>query len=313
MRWRADGALEFLGRVDDQVKVRGFRIEPGEVEAVLAAHPGGAPRPWSPCAGPRAASKRLVAYVVPAAPAPALAGAELRGLPGRGGCPTTMVPSAFVLLDALPLTANGKVDRAAAAGTASRRRPPRAGGGHAAAHADRASASPRSGRGARTSTGSASTTTSSPSAATRCSPPGWCSGCARAFGVELTVAELFDAPHRRRALAARHDRRPAGTAARDAGASADRPVPRDGELPLSFAPAAAVVPGPARAGQQPSTSSRWRCGCAGRWTRAALRGALDEVVAPPRGAAHHASPAADGEPVQVIDPPAAAAARRRST
>jgi amino acid adenylation domain-containing protein len=108
-RWRPGGTLEYLGRIDQQVKVRGFRIEPGEIAAVLAEHPGvrGAVAAVQDGSGGR----RLVAYVVGedgAAPS----GASLRAW-AKERLPDYMVPTAYVALDALPLTANGKVDRAA--------------------------------------------------------------------------------------------------------------------------------------------------------------------------------------------------------
>ncbi|HEV2736701.1 MAG TPA: amino acid adenylation domain-containing protein, partial [Longimicrobiaceae bacterium] len=109
-RWRAPGGLEYLGRVDRQVKVRGFRIEPGEVEAALGAHPSVGEvvvvaREDSP------GDRRLVAYATPAAGA-AVAPAELRAFAG-GRLPEYMVPSAVVVLDTLPLSPGGKVDRRA--------------------------------------------------------------------------------------------------------------------------------------------------------------------------------------------------------
>jgi amino acid adenylation domain-containing protein len=107
LRWRGpEGALEFVGRVDEQVKLRGFRIEPGEVERALCAHPG-VVEARVVLHHDAAGEKRLVAYVVGGAPADALR-AHL-----RRSMPEYMVPSAFVALDALPLTAVGKLDRRA--------------------------------------------------------------------------------------------------------------------------------------------------------------------------------------------------------
>ena len=109
VRWRADGQLEYLERIDFQVKVRGFRIELGEVEQALLRHP--AVREAVAVAregGPD--GKQLVAYVTGSADS--LSTAELRSFL-REHLPEYMVPSAFVVLEALPLTANGKLDRQA--------------------------------------------------------------------------------------------------------------------------------------------------------------------------------------------------------
>jgi amino acid adenylation domain-containing protein len=109
-RWRG-GELEFLGRLDGQVKVRGFRVEPGEVEAVLTAHPGVGQ------AVVVADGERLIAYLTRSGAATGCDGdvpdAEdlRRHLTGR--LPAYLVPTAFVVLDALPLTVNGKVDTGA--------------------------------------------------------------------------------------------------------------------------------------------------------------------------------------------------------
>ena len=107
-RWTSDGELDFLGRVDDQVKIRGFRIEPGEIEAVLAGHgrrPGRDVVREDP-----PGDRRLVAYVVPAA-----AAAWTRRSCGgwRGRAARLHGPGGVVVLEDLPLTANGKLDRAA--------------------------------------------------------------------------------------------------------------------------------------------------------------------------------------------------------
>ncbi|MEW5929506.1 MAG: amino acid adenylation domain-containing protein [Gemmatimonadota bacterium] len=109
VRRRADGALEYLGRTDTQVKVRGFRIEPGEIEAALRALPQVREAVAVVREGPQG-DRRLVAYVVAGEGAPAAA--ELRAAL-RERLPEHMVPGAFVVLESIPLTPNGKVDRRA--------------------------------------------------------------------------------------------------------------------------------------------------------------------------------------------------------
>ncbi|HKV10097.1 MAG TPA: amino acid adenylation domain-containing protein, partial [Thermoanaerobaculia bacterium] len=113
-RLRPDGGLDFLGRLDHQVKIRGFRIELGEIETWLGRHPG-VGQSLVVAREDREGDRRLVAYVVPreGADAPvAPAAHELRDFL-REKLPAHMVPSAFVRLDAFPLTPNGKIDRKA--------------------------------------------------------------------------------------------------------------------------------------------------------------------------------------------------------
>jgi acyl carrier protein len=109
-RFLADGNIEFLGRTDHQVKVRGFRIELGEIESALGEHPR--VREVAVMArDDRPGEKRIVAYVLPHEGQMPSTTQLRRHLQGR--LPDYMLPSAFVIVDSMPLTETGKIDRSA--------------------------------------------------------------------------------------------------------------------------------------------------------------------------------------------------------
>ncbi len=214
-RWRSDGVLDFLGRADAQVKLRGFRIEPGEIEAALKRHDGVAQaavvarrdgagmrkttsaRGRGPSnitsqhagAGSGGGSLRLVAYVV----AKARRDGARRHRTARASVvellPDYMVPSAFVLLDRLPLTPNGKLDRRALpapeAPVAALRRLPRT--PHEEVLCGLFAETLGLAR-------SASTTTSSNSAGTRLLATRLIGRIRAALDVEIAIRSLFEAP-----------------------------------------------------------------------------------------------------------------------
>jgi amino acid adenylation domain-containing protein len=110
-RYLPDGNIEFLGRIDYQVKLRGFRIEPGEIEAVLSEHPA-VQEVVVTLRQETGGNRRLVAYLVASQGQQAPTPGEIRGFAKRK-LPDYMLPTAFVWLSQLPFTVNGKVDRAA--------------------------------------------------------------------------------------------------------------------------------------------------------------------------------------------------------
>jgi amino acid adenylation domain-containing protein len=110
-RYLPDGNIEFLGRADYQIKLRGYRIEPGEIEATLEQCPG-VRQAVVVVRENREGDKRLLAYLVAEGTAGVEAGAALRGVL-ESKLPEYMVPSNFIFLEALPLTDNGKIDRKA--------------------------------------------------------------------------------------------------------------------------------------------------------------------------------------------------------
>jgi amino acid adenylation domain-containing protein len=115
VRRRVDGAVEYLGRIDEQLKIRGYRVEPGEVAAVLTTHPG--VREAVVVSVEHAGAAHLVAYWTPTGPADGAATGGPADDELVEHCwehlPEPMIPQFFVRLDGLPLTENGKVDRRA--------------------------------------------------------------------------------------------------------------------------------------------------------------------------------------------------------
>ena len=110
VRWRSDGELEFLGRTDEQIKINGIRVEPGEIEAALAAIPGIASALVTLSEEPRGGHS-LTAYLVPASPSLPSTD-DVRGALEKQ-LPRSMIPTSYVWLERMPLTPNGKIDRKA--------------------------------------------------------------------------------------------------------------------------------------------------------------------------------------------------------
>ncbi len=229
-RWAHDGQLDFLGRRDHQVKIRGHRIEIGEVEAALAAHPLAGRAAVIAVRPSRRADLVLAGYVTPASPAGPPRAEELRSFLA-GSLPQTMVPATIEILERIPLTASGKVDRA----ELERCHPPRA-------------AAPRPSGALRTPTqemlieiwehvleirdigvdsnffalGGHSLLASQVVSRVR-----------RAFEIEMPLRLIFEKPTPAELAAYLDSTRRAGRS--QALPPPIRPVSRDGELPLSFA------------------------------------------------------------------------------
>ena len=296
--------LEFLGRIDHQVKVRGFRIELGEIEAALARAPGGARGRGRGARGPRRATRAW-------SPTSCRAGAERRRprRAARASCaarlPEYMVPSAFVAA------------RRAAADAQRQARPPGAAGARRAGARPASGATSRRARRSRSCwpgsgpsvlrrrAGRRRTTTSSTSAATRCWPPRSSRGCARP-----SASSCRCAPSSRRrpspALAAAVEAAPARATA--AAAPPIAPVPRDGELPLSFAQQRLWFLDQLEPGSPAYNMPRRRAPDRARSTSPALARSLDEIVRRHEALRTTLRRRRTAEPVQVIAPPAPVAA-----
>ncbi|MEW5928487.1 MAG: amino acid adenylation domain-containing protein, partial [Gemmatimonadota bacterium] len=290
----ADGELEYLGRIDHQVKVRGFRIEPGEVESALLEHPSVGQAVVAARGGP--GGTRLVAYVVPAEGEAAPAAAGLRAFL-RERLPDYMVPSAFVALETLPTTGSGKTDRralpepepeSAAAESAAPGTPTEEilagiwaqvlGVGRVGAHDDFFALGGHSLLGTQV-----------------------VSRVRAALGVELPLRALFEAPTVA-GLAGRVEalRRDGGPVAPPIGRA-----PRGGVLPASFAQQRLWMVDrlePGSAAYNMAGALRLR----GRLSAAALRAGLDALVRR-HETLRTTFPELDGAPVQAIHPPAPAA------
>ncbi|MDT0527968.1 amino acid adenylation domain-containing protein [Micromonospora sp. DSM 115977] len=295
-RWRDDGSLEYLGRLDHQVKLHGVRIEPGEVEAALRRHPT-VDAAVVALHRPPSGDAELVAYVVPAAGARIDPDGLRDALADR--LPAALVPSTVISLESLPLTANGKLDRAALPAPDGPR--PDAGRRYLppATDTERAVAGiwaellgvERIGRDDNFFTlGGHSLLAIRGVLRVR-----------RALDVELTVGQLFTAPTVGQ-LAALVDEARHGAGSTDEPADAAiRPVTRDGKLPLSL--------GQRRLwflDQLEPGSLEYLIPISMRLTGpldvAVFRRALDEVVNRHEilRTRYHS---VDGEPVQVVDPP----------
>ena len=185
--WGTDGQLQYLGRADEQVKIRGYRIELGEIQAALAGLDG-VEQAVVIAREDRPGDKRLVGYVTESQPAQSTRPGCAPRWPT--GCRAYMVPAAVVVLEALPVTVNGKLD--------TRALPAPEYSGCRSATAPRPTRSRRSWPASTprclVSSGSGSTTRSSTWAGTRCRRCAWSPRSTPAWTPTVSVRALFDAP-----------------------------------------------------------------------------------------------------------------------
>ncbi|MEU6074077.1 amino acid adenylation domain-containing protein [Micromonospora sp. NPDC047074] len=295
-RWRDDGSLEYLGRLDNQVKLHGVRIEPGEVEAALRGHPS-VDAAVVTLHRPPSGDAELVAYVVAAAGARIDPDGLREALAGR--LPAALVPSTLISLDALPLTANGKLDRAALPapdgprpGADRRFLPPATDTEQAVAGiwADLLGVERIARDDNFFTLGGHSLLAIRGVLRLR-----------RALDVELTVGHLFTAPTVAELAALIDGTRPGAGPADEPAGAAIRPVARDGALPLSLGQRRMWFLDQLEPGSLEyliPISMR----LTGPFDVTVFRRALDEVVDRHEilRTRYHS---VDGEPVQVVDPP----------